>query len=123
MRRISRFEPRPMCQGPSRPPLHEALANERWRFITEWVELEELVRALVRHAGLRPSARSVSGLVEEAQLLDAERLLELKQLQRIRNELVHGIQTPAPGYLQEAAERLSVLTNEIGNATISSSEG
>ena len=46
-------------------------------------------------------------------LLDPGLLREFDGLRRMRNELVHGIETPSPSILNEAIQRLNAILADI----------
>jgi hypothetical protein len=46
-------------------------------------------------------------------LLDPGLLREFDGLRRMRNELVHGIETPSPAILNEAIQRLNAILADI----------
>ena len=77
-------------------------------FMARWIELEKLLREL------KPDSRFVMPTSRELMhLLDAGLLREFDGLRRMRNELVHGIETPSPVILDEAIQRLNAILAEI----------
>jgi ppGpp synthetase/RelA/SpoT-type nucleotidyltranferase len=77
-------------------------------FMARWIELEKLLREL------KPNSRFVIPTGRElAHLLDPGLLREFDGLRRMRNELVHGIETPSPAVLNEAIQRLGAILAEI----------
>ncbi len=79
-------------------------------FMASWIELEKLIREL------KPNSRFVMPTrreLENMRLLDPDLLREFDWLRRIRNNLVHGIETPSSEILSEAIQRLGVIVAEI----------
>ena len=77
-------------------------------FLSTWVELERLLRK-VANRPVVPNGRQLA----ELDLVDAEAVAEYEQLRRMRNLVVHGIETPPPDYLLAAARRVTELAGRI----------
>lgn len=77
-------------------------------FMARWIELEKLLRKL------QPDSRFVMPTSRELMhFLDSGLLREFDGLRRMRNGLVHGIETPAPAILNEAIQRLNAILADI----------
>ena len=79
-------------------------------FMASWIELERLLRELA------PSPRPVMpirSLLENTDLFDPDLLREFDRLRRLRNNLVHGIETPPSDILTDAIQRLDAIVTEI----------
>jgi ppGpp synthetase/RelA/SpoT-type nucleotidyltranferase len=90
-------------------PSQEATTGAIGEFISQWIVFERLLRQSGPTQGSRstfpiPTVRAIG----ELDLSDDDRL-ELERIRRLRNNLVHGIETPHPADLQEAARRLKAL--------------
>jgi len=94
-------------------PENEDIYRQVGLFMTRWIELEVLIRQLASRNGIdRPipvNARLLKGILP----LDGDILAEYDRLRRMRNNVVHGIETPPAADLAEAARRLAVITAEI----------
>jgi hypothetical protein len=84
-------------------------------FLAQWIEFERAVRgkAVEREIG-STSARLAPmpsfRLLDRLGLLDADGRREVEWIRRVRNNLVHGVEIPAPSDLREAGERIQTLT-------------
>jgi hypothetical protein len=82
-------------------------------FMAKWIELEVLLRQSV--PAKRPNGVAIPfgrDLVQQG-LLDENMASEFDRLRRVRNSLVHGIETPAPEELEDAVKRINVILAEI----------
>jgi hypothetical protein len=52
-------------------------------------------------------------VLEQIEALDQVGLLEVERLRRLRNNLVHGVETPGAGYILDAAEELARLISRL----------
>lgn len=84
---------------------HEALG----RFLTGWITFERIVREAATsvavksvHGPVMPSRR----VLERLEALDQGSLYETERLRRLRNNLVHGVETPPASYILDATEEL-----------------
>jgi ppGpp synthetase/RelA/SpoT-type nucleotidyltranferase len=82
-------------------------------FMAKWIELEKLLREAVpakRPNGVViPFGRDLVG----RGLLDQRMAAEFDRVRRMRNNLVHGIEPPAPDELEDAARRIDEIQAEI----------
>jgi hypothetical protein len=82
-------------------------------FLAKWIELEALLRQKV--PAKRPNGVAIPfgrDLVRQG-LLDEDMAFEFDRLRRVRNNLVHGIETPAPEELEDAVRRIDHILTEI----------
>ena len=81
------------------------------RFLTAWIELERVVRA---KSGLRGERGPVpfSRIIRTIRL-GAHDSAEIQQLQRLRNQVVHGYEVPSPKYLLDAASRVRAIAKRL----------
>jgi ppGpp synthetase/RelA/SpoT-type nucleotidyltranferase len=80
-------------------------------FLAAWVQLERTVRR-------KGEAREQTGPIPFNQLAKMIRLSdhdfgELRQLQQLRNRVVHGLEAPPPEYLRDATQRVRALTRKL----------
>lgn len=78
-------------------------------FMTRWIELESLLRTLLEPASRLPTRRQL----ERISFIGPDLAAEIDRLRSIRNNLVHGRETPSADYLAEAADRLQAIYAEI----------
>jgi ppGpp synthetase/RelA/SpoT-type nucleotidyltranferase len=82
------------------------------RFLESWVKLEQLERELVPATPTRKPILPTGRALEQAGYLDGDMRRELDFLRKMRNQLVHGIETPSAAELDEAADLLdSIVAN------------
>jgi ppGpp synthetase/RelA/SpoT-type nucleotidyltranferase len=101
---------RPLCDvgpdvaEPVEPDVHEAIGQ----FLQAWIYFERRVRdvAAPERGRLSPISRLFSSIGGH----DQETRMELEQLRRIRNNLVHGIESSDSRYLREAARQLKAIS-------------
>lgn len=85
------------------------------RFLSSWISLEQLERELVppppppMQKRVAPTGREL----ERAGYLDEDMRRELDLLRRMRNQLVHGIETPSAAELDEAADQIDSIIADI----------
>lgn len=98
-----------------RTPREDAKYHDIGNFIAQWAKLERLLRQLTPtdQGKLPPPTVRMLSVLEGMQLVDRETRIELDQLRRLRNELVHGIEVPSVDYLHDATERLATLIGGI----------
>jgi ppGpp synthetase/RelA/SpoT-type nucleotidyltranferase len=83
--------------------------NQFGVFLSRWNELERLLRGLQRGRAILPTRSQL----ERLHLLDDDMTAEFDLLRRLRNNLVHGVETPSAAELAEAARRLDIIIAEI----------
>jgi ppGpp synthetase/RelA/SpoT-type nucleotidyltranferase len=81
-------------------------------FMSRWIALESLIGRVAPADGRYPSVTSLR-LLRRLELLDQSTLEQLDRLRRMRNNLVHGIETPSAAALAEAAQSIDGIRNEI----------
>ncbi|HEY9825677.1 MAG TPA: hypothetical protein V6D19_09525, partial [Stenomitos sp.] len=62
-----------------------------------------------RHMSVLPTRR----VLQQLQALDMVGLLEVERLRRLRNKLVHEVETPGVSYVLDAAEELARLISRL----------
>ena len=102
---------RPWVSGEAVP--EDAQYRQVGYFIANWIELEKLLRENV--PAKRPNGVVIPfgrDLVRLG-LLDENMAFEFDRLRRMRNNLVHGIEVPAPDELEDAVRRIDAIQAEI----------
>jgi ppGpp synthetase/RelA/SpoT-type nucleotidyltranferase len=101
----------PDAVEPIAPDLHEAMGA----FLSAWTEMERTIREKAQVAVSNP-ARIVPTmrLLDSFAQLDPDTRMQFDRLRRIRNNLVHGIEVPAPIDLREAAQQARGLLAKLG---------
>ncbi|MGH4012098.1 MAG: GTP pyrophosphokinase [Pseudonocardiaceae bacterium] len=82
-------------------------------FLTNWIELERLVRTLASAEGQSGRVMPLVRQLQHLKLLDPDMRREIDFLRRMRNSVVHGIELPAAGDLAEAIQQLNSIIAEI----------
>ena len=102
-------------RGALEPDLHDAMGF----FLAQWIGFERAVREKAnRTTGLtseRLSPMPSFRLLERLELLDDDGRREVEWIRRVRNNLVHGVEIPAPSDLREAGTRIQALTARLRN--------
>jgi hypothetical protein len=99
-------------------PLHEAGPEDQdieyqvGAFMSRWIALETLLRRVTPADERYPAVINIR-LLRSLELLDRGALDQLNRLRQMRNNLVHGIETPPAASLAEAAQSINSLRNEI----------
>jgi len=101
------------ASGRKLAPGDESIYRATGFFLTRWVTFEKLVRELRSDRGSERLAMPTIRVLDEMELLDPETRFEIDQLRRLRNNLVHGGETPPADYLHEAAQRLEAIVERI----------
>lgn len=95
---------------PVAPDAHEAMG----KFLAAWIELEKVVRELTPvDEGTRGPVMPTMRRIDAIAPLDREMRFSFERLRRMRNMVVHGIETPHPADLQEAARELDRIRASI----------
>lgn len=81
-------------------------------FVRCWVILEKAVRDIIKDQNISPNKYLIPDfkILKDRQILNSKETEELRQLRKIRNYLLHGIETPAEEYLKDSYQRLKSLT-------------
>jgi ppGpp synthetase/RelA/SpoT-type nucleotidyltranferase len=87
------------------PGIHEAMGF----FLSQWIELERLVRRPLRDVDPRGLIMPTGKVLERIGLHEPETLMEIERIRRLRNNLVHGIEVPDSGDLLQAGQRLQAI--------------
>jgi hypothetical protein len=102
-------------RGALEPELHDAMGF----FLAQWINFERAVREIANRATGPTSERRPwvlsSRLLYSLGLLDDDGRREVEWIRRVRNNLVHGVEIPAPSDLREAGARLQALVVRLGN--------
>jgi len=91
---------KPLEIQPQEADLHEAIGY----FLSAWTAFERRLRPMVSSEGkgVIPTGR----MLERLGLFEPEIRSEVERIRRLRNNLVHGVETPDPADIREAADRL-----------------
>jgi ppGpp synthetase/RelA/SpoT-type nucleotidyltranferase len=81
-------------------------------FISHWIELEKVLREVAPSDSRKPLILNTR-LLTRLNLLDDESFGDLERLRRMRNNLVHGIETPSAADLADAAQHIDEIRKEI----------
>jgi hypothetical protein len=88
-------------------------------FLAQWINFERAVREIAQRTTGPTSERfpvvPSSRLLDKLGLLDDDGRREVEWIRRIRNNIVHGVEVPAPSDLREAGARLQALVARMGN--------
>jgi ppGpp synthetase/RelA/SpoT-type nucleotidyltranferase len=101
----------PNLIGGSRGNADSALGN----FLAQWISFERFLRELGRERNLDsrgtaiPSPRALRML----EVFDANRLNEIEQIRRLRNNLVHGIEVPDADLIKGSGLMLAEILSEL----------
>jgi ppGpp synthetase/RelA/SpoT-type nucleotidyltranferase len=79
------------------------------RFLSSWIDLEQLERELVPPMETRKRALPTGRALEQAGYLEGDTRRELDFIRKMRNQLVHGIEIPSATELAEAADQLDLI--------------
>jgi ppGpp synthetase/RelA/SpoT-type nucleotidyltranferase len=96
--------------SPYREPSPASIGQEAavGRFMGAWIELERL---LTDSKGRRRLAWQSSSSQELG--LDEDTAATFRQLRKLRNEIVHGIEMPGPDYLEAATETVHSIAEKV----------
>ncbi len=90
-------------------------------FLQEWVKLEMLLRSFDSDTGRRGTPGQLISKLVGLGILNPDQRFELEQLRRLRNHVVHGIETLEPLDLHEAALRVRAIGAALRNGTVTKS--
>ncbi|MGQ0554551.1 MAG: hypothetical protein ACT4PN_01210 [Nitrospiraceae bacterium] len=108
----------PAMQGEIDPEFHQAFGF----FLAQWINFERTLRLKSgRVQGEHFQPMSIQRTLKSLGLSD-EILREIERIRRVRNNLVHGIETPNSLDLYEDAIRLQLLTDRI-NQKLNDTDG
>jgi len=83
-------------------------------FLTRWINLERLIRQIVfERTGEYKPVLPTGRMLQRLEISDARTRSEIEALRRLRNYLVHGIETPDAAIIVESAERLEPIIEEL----------
>jgi len=122
-----------LAEDPSRYELYDSIRPEGHSFVTgrrsessdaeavgnflkAWIELERVVNERTKEADKPRRLNPINYRLRDLGLLDRDSLNELDRLRRMRNDLVHGVDTPPSETLMQAASRINELITKIRNA-------
>jgi ppGpp synthetase/RelA/SpoT-type nucleotidyltranferase len=86
------------------------------RFLYNWIKFERLIRRMAESRSASPIMRlsiPSSSLIRGLELLDQESLAQVDQLRRFRNMLVHGIELPSQGAIDDATRSLRLILERL----------
>lgn len=90
---------------------HKALGY----FMAQWIKFERFLRELARERGLdsRSAAIPSARVLRSLEVFDAQRVNEIEGIRRVRNYLVHGIESRDAESIQQTAATLERIMNEL----------
>lgn len=88
-------------------------------FIARWIAFEQEIRRRAGSQGPRPWLVPTNKLIQNLELFDPQLLSQLERVRRFRNNIVHGIETPAIADVEDAShfleKALSILRRSGGS--------
>jgi hypothetical protein len=75
---------------------HKALGY----FMAQWIKFERFLRELARERGLDSAAIPSARVLRSLEVFDAQRANEIEGIRRVRNHLVHGIESGDAEFIQ-----------------------
>ncbi len=93
----------------------EKKASNFESFVKCWVILEQAVREFYNADDIETKRYLVPNfkILEEKEILNKQEIIMLNNLRRVRNHLLHGIETPAEDYLENSFNILIEITEKI----------
>jgi ppGpp synthetase/RelA/SpoT-type nucleotidyltranferase len=91
---------------------HQALG----RFLANWIAFERIVREAAEPYTIGMARKAIvpnRRVLQTMEALDAKSLFEVERLRRLRNNLVHGIESPSAQHISEATEMLGDIISEL----------
>jgi ppGpp synthetase/RelA/SpoT-type nucleotidyltranferase len=88
------------------------IVSQVGNFISHWIDFEKALRGVGPYDNRKPLIVNMR-LLTELNLLDDDSFGDLERLRRMRNNLVHGVETPSAADLADAAQRLDEIRKEI----------
>lgn len=84
-------------------------------FVRCWVVLEKAVREILNDANVKTKKHFIPdfGLLKEKKIINQMEAKELQQLRTMRNQLLHGIETPTNEYLSDRFTILKSITGKV----------
>jgi ppGpp synthetase/RelA/SpoT-type nucleotidyltranferase len=84
-------------------------------FVRCWVIFEKAVRDILKDGEMTPRKNLIPyfTVLKDKQILTVKEADELRQLRRIRNYLLHGIETPPEEYLKDSFKKLKAITRKV----------
>src|ERR1051326_557017 len=84
-------------------------------FVRCWVIFEKAVRDILKDCEMTPRKNLIPyfTVLKDKQILTVKEADELRQLRRIRNYLLHGIETPPEEYLKDSFKKLKAITRKV----------
>jgi hypothetical protein len=90
-------------------------------FLAQWINFERAAREIVKRKGGGQLDKGRLALVPSTKMLNLLGVLdddirwEVERIRRVRNNLVHGVEIPAPSDLQEDGERLQTIVARLND--------
>lgn len=84
-------------------------------FVKCWVVLEKAAREFLKDEEIMPSKYKISDfrILGEKKILTVTETAELSKMRQVRNDLLHGIETPSENYLKNSFQILKSLTKKV----------
>jgi hypothetical protein len=97
--------------------LHVSDKKASWfeAFVKCWVVLEKAVREFLSNEEIQSRKYMIPNfrILKEKQILTSDETNLLTELRKVRNYLLHGIETPSEDYLKNSFENLKALTEKV----------
>jgi ppGpp synthetase/RelA/SpoT-type nucleotidyltranferase len=91
--------------GPDQADKHKAIGY----FLTQWIDFERFIRELSSLRNLQTDNRfptSLPKLGKFEDLFSPKQAADIEQIRRVRNYIVHGIETPGPEFIESLGHEL-----------------
>jgi hypothetical protein len=89
------------------------LQQSMGRFLDSWIRFEKTLRSRFKGESRRPKQQPLISLIRASEIEDPAQRFDIERIRSIRNNLVHGIETPDSDTLTSAAARLDQITAEL----------
>lgn len=95
-------------------------SNDDWNralgeFMTSWIRFERVLRELAEVFQIDRKYVMTMRAINMLPMLDRETKLELEQIRRVRNSVVHGVEMPDAQYLRAMADRLNRVIDRLAS--------
>ena len=86
-------------------------------FVKCWVVLEKAVREFLSSEEIKTNKYLIPDfkILKDKKVLTTEESNQLAQLRKVRNYLLHGIETPTENYLNDSFQTLKSITEKVVN--------
>jgi ppGpp synthetase/RelA/SpoT-type nucleotidyltranferase len=87
-------------------------------FLTRWIDLEKALRRIYHE--MQPDSRHRWGLppmslLKQIDFLDKNTIYAIDAIRRLRNQVVHGVESPETSYLVEASKEIQGILRELSS--------